>query len=771
MIMAKKDKDKRNPEPPIVLRDVLAGKPELIVHTADLTVTARALAKLLAQQCNNLFLHADRPVLVIPADDGIPTIRPLSCNEIIIAAHKVCQPVKPNPRREVTLPDKVAELYLAMPDEWRLRELAGVTTGPILHADGSIRTAPGYDDETRCLCCCNLTLTMPDKPSIDDAKRALATLRHSFRTHAFADRVTVPEEFSIDSRSVKNDVVNLEQAPGKDESAYLVALSTAVTRASLPLAPGFAWRAPDTSGSGAGKDFLVKAIAIVAFGNNEPRPVPPRASREELDKTITAELLRGEPFVYLQNFNDLTLQSPVLCVALTDRHTQLRIMGKSEMGENAKAFIAITGNALIIGQDLVRRVITIGIDARCENPELREFAGDFLADIRRQRGELLTAVLTIWRWGRQAKLTRKGAKPLGGFEQWTAWVRDPLLALGCHDPVARVAELKTSDPYRQATVDIFETWWEHHEDKSVKASELADEVQALLIPDPKRTRQSVAARVAKLAGTRIAGFHLTSNKDDKGRWTPLSYQLLQVETDKTVSGEEDLFAATSADENASSDSEAQCVVEQAAAEGAAAGRDRNDDEPPPLMPCAHCGRADGAVYQMKNIHLFDPLNPPPGEEPMVYLHEACTEQFFARADGQPAEGATASVPFMMTRELKSQLQACGYSAAEIANRTPQKAHDILREVAPPAAATAQGGLAEEKPVGVHAEEKPAPSHPLARLQASAARLEPSREPCAGYRPGEWPRVYRVIAAFLAGPFAKLAVDAGWTELELVGVHP
>jgi hypothetical protein len=40
--MAKKDKDKRNPEPPIVLRDVLAGKPELIVHTADLTVTARA---------------------------------------------------------------------------------------------------------------------------------------------------------------------------------------------------------------------------------------------------------------------------------------------------------------------------------------------------------------------------------------------------------------------------------------------------------------------------------------------------------------------------------------------------------------------------------------------------------------------------------------------------------------------------------------------------------------------------------------------------------
>src|SRR5262249_41508050 len=43
--------------------------------------------------------------------------------------------------------------------------------------------------------------------------------------------------------------------------------------------------------------------------------------------------------------------------------------------------------------------------------------------------------------------------------------------------------------------------------------------------------------------------------------------------------------------------------------------------------------------------------------------------------------------------------------------------------------------------------------------------------CAGYRLGNWPRVHRVIAAFLAGPFAKLAVDAGWTELELFGVHP
>src|SRR5262249_59814845 len=68
VIMAKKDKDKRNPEPPIVLRDVLASKPDLVVHGADLTVTARALAKWLAEKCENLFLHNGKPALVIPAD-------------------------------------------------------------------------------------------------------------------------------------------------------------------------------------------------------------------------------------------------------------------------------------------------------------------------------------------------------------------------------------------------------------------------------------------------------------------------------------------------------------------------------------------------------------------------------------------------------------------------------------------------------------------------------------------------------------------------------
>jgi hypothetical protein len=191
------------------------------------------------------------------------------------------------------------------------------------------------------------------------------------------------------------------------------------------------------------------------------------------------------------------------------------------------------------------------------------------------------------------------------------------------------------------------------------------------------------------------------------------------------------------------------------------------------------------IYQMHDIRFFDPLKPP-SNPPSVYLHEACTPPFFARSNRQarqaeppsgsvpaaamakPAEeGTTVSVPFMITLAQKAQLRARGFSDEQIANLNAQQAHDILGQAeasAPKPAATQQSEPA--KPADM-----PPPSDPVEHLRASGARLDASREPCAGYRPGDWRRVHRVIAAFLAGPFAKLAVDVGWTELELVGVHP
>jgi len=105
---------------------------------------------------------------------------------------------------------------------------------------------------------------------------------------------------------------------------------------------------------------------------------------------------------------------------------------------NSTAFIAITGNGLTLSEDLARRFIDCKLDAGCEDPESRPFDPGFLKRIEQQRIDLLSAAVTIWRFGRQNQQDLKGGRPLGSFESWCDWVRDPLLTLGCRDPVERI---------------------------------------------------------------------------------------------------------------------------------------------------------------------------------------------------------------------------------------------------------------------------------------------------------------------------------------------
>jgi len=60
--------------------------------------------------------------------------------------HRLCQPMQKDWRGNlipVTLPDRVAQMYLDMSGEWDLPPLAGISTAPLLSAEGSIRTTDG----------------------------------------------------------------------------------------------------------------------------------------------------------------------------------------------------------------------------------------------------------------------------------------------------------------------------------------------------------------------------------------------------------------------------------------------------------------------------------------------------------------------------------------------------------------------------------------------------------------------------------------------------
>ena len=89
--------------------------------------------------------------------------------------------VEPRTVEPCTLPKTLAQLYLNL-SEWKVPELVGITTGPLLDDDGAIRTVEGYDSRTRLWCANIPTLQVPKRPTLDQAKDALHLLREAFRT-------------------------------------------------------------------------------------------------------------------------------------------------------------------------------------------------------------------------------------------------------------------------------------------------------------------------------------------------------------------------------------------------------------------------------------------------------------------------------------------------------------------------------------------------------------------------------------------------------------
>jgi hypothetical protein len=154
------------------------------------------------------------------------------------------------------------------------------------------------------------------------------------------------------------------------------------------------------------------------------------------------------------------------------------------------------------------------------------FAAGFLEDIERRRSELLTAALTIWRWGRQNTQGLTRGKPLGSFEKWAEWCRDPMVALGCRDPVERIEKLKAGDPRRQRIAELFRAWSEYHGAAPIKVNELSDPVKAIADPQ-ERGRQYLETFVLGLAGTHAAGFVLT-RQEPAGKWTAATYSLAEA---------------------------------------------------------------------------------------------------------------------------------------------------------------------------------------------------------------------------------------------------
>jgi hypothetical protein len=494
-----------------------SSKPRLLVDVVNPDQTVAQLRDAFAR--SGQFYDRGVPVRIIldPAQGGAVALR-MDSDAIVLAAHKLARPYAIKTQKDAgiievdaRLPKSIASMYLTDRGEWRLPILNGIASAPLLRDDGSIRSAQRYDPESGFWLenVPDVEAIMPASPTRQDAEKALQLIRKTFRTFCFADADTIEGPSGI-------SLVDIGQPPAMDESAFLTALLTAVCRPSVPFAPGALFTAAETSGAGTGKGKLARCICGIAFGR-QPAAVTAGSGVEELEKRI-----ESAPAILVDNVNGAALKSDLLASAITERPAEIRVLGRTEMAKlNPSAFMVITGNGLRVSEDLARRFIDVRFDARTEDPEARPFQGDIVAQTAQRRSELLCACLTIWRWGRQTRLNP--GKALGGFDQWARSVRDPLLALGCKDPVERIAEAKANDPRRQKTAEIFGAWWEAHEDAPVTAAALDQSVLCLIDPQ-NRGRQYVARFVTSLAGVRLAGF-VMSKQEPAGKWTAATYAL------------------------------------------------------------------------------------------------------------------------------------------------------------------------------------------------------------------------------------------------------
>jgi hypothetical protein len=385
-----------------------ATLPKLVIHHDNPNVTARALARLIAQQ-TNIFRHQGEPARLDLDQEGVPKLVALDFMDVVELGYELTNPVKltKDGPRSARIPHDVGKLALKklQSTEAALRPLDGFCTMPLLLDDGTINAAHGYHEPTRVYCHRLPDIAVPDRPTRADAEAALLQLRRAFRTLPFADAVTTMEQVGVGEQSTELQVVELTKpdieggkrnGPAHDESAFHTMLMTSVCRRSLTLAPALGATSPKFSGAGTGKGLSIRAISIVATGTSVHVNSIGRGA--EMEKGIVAALLQPDPIISLDNLNNVFLCSAALCTALTESPARLRPLGSSENREiNTRAFIALNGNGLRISEDLVRRVVNVELDAKIENPELRSFPGDLLADIAEARLQLLAAILTIWR--------------------------------------------------------------------------------------------------------------------------------------------------------------------------------------------------------------------------------------------------------------------------------------------------------------------------------------------------------------------------------------
>lgn len=337
-------------------------------------------------------------------------------------------------------PAEVAEVIIDRAGRWLFPPVRGIIMAPSLRPDGSLLATKGYDPQTKLYLLDPPPMpTIPDRPSLDEAKASLDLLAN------------ILSEFPL---------VGLE-----DFSVGLSALISPVLRPALGRVPMHAITAPDI---GSGKSYLAHCCSVLATGH--PASIITTGKDEaEMEKRLGTALIDGMPFVLIDNVSSV-LKGDFLCAAIDQPRLSIRLLGHSKSVQvEPHAVIFVTGNNLRISGDVIRRTITCQLNPGVENAYERTFETSPLTMIAADRGKYIAAALIACR-GFLLSGLKPVSPPLAGFEEWSNVIRSTIVGLGYADPVRTISALRENDPERERFGQVIDAWYATFEGREVTAS-------------------------------------------------------------------------------------------------------------------------------------------------------------------------------------------------------------------------------------------------------------------------------------------------------------
>lgn len=375
---------------------------------------------------------------------------------------------------------------------WPLPELSAVYRWPVLSRERDLLTTSGYHPDIAAY------LDLPPEqivPNRIDVGRAVAFLRDALSGFPFRDEASFAHAIGYGLLLICGSAIR-EPCP-----FHVVVAPTPAT----------------------GKTLLLRALTIMITGQ-EPHLMAVPSGDDEMEKSLISVLIKAPSAVIMDNLSRY-LSSGSLASVLTSRVYSGRFLGKSQVLDLPNRIVwSLTGNGIQMSKELVRRSVTVSLDAGMEDPETRggfrypDLVGFVLANRRR----LLAAFLTlVQHWINEGRPEPESL--LSSHREWSMIIGGILRAAGISGFLSNRVEILESQDAETSEWEAFVmVWLERSSGNQMSCQELWDiaEGEKLLLltmgsrgEHSRRTRlgQGLTQRIGRVIG----GYRICSARDSR----------------------------------------------------------------------------------------------------------------------------------------------------------------------------------------------------------------------------------------------------------------